>query len=510
MRPSGAASHLDLFEPPTHLPFAARLRNATRIAGALVALAVCAACARTGCEDRAPVRIQLLLVNDVYGLEPVAGRGGLARVATLVRELRRESPHTLFVLAGDTLSPSLLSTLRQGAQMIEGWNAVGLDLATFGNHEFDFGVAVLAERMRESRFTWLSANVLDRATGAPFGGARRALSRDFDGVRVGVVGLTTPEAARTSNPGGGLSFDEPVEAGRAAFATLAAVHLRVAVTHLPVAQDRVLAGALALDVVLGGHDHDPLIVEEGRTVIVKAGADAVNVGQIEYEVRCGAVIGRRHRLIPVDERLAEAADVAALAQRQAALLARELDVEVGRTAVALDARESLTRREETPLGRFFAELLRQRVGAQVGLLNAGAIRGNRVISPGPITRRDVRELLPFSNTVTLLEVSGTDLRAALERSVDELPRPTGHYLQTAGVRMTVDATRPPGRRVEAIEIGGRPLDPGGLYRVAVPDYLARGKDGYPMLAASRILLAPEDGPGLIETVMEALAAGRSP
>ena len=84
----------------------------------------------------------------------------------------------------------------------------------------------------------------------------------------------------------------------------------------------------------------------------------------------------------MDERLAEAADIAALVRAQAALLARELDVEVGRTAVALDARESLTRREETPLGRFVAGLLRDRVGAQVGLLNSGAMRGNRVIPPG--------------------------------------------------------------------------------------------------------------------------------
>jgi 2',3'-cyclic-nucleotide 2'-phosphodiesterase (5'-nucleotidase family) len=133
-----------------------------------------------------------------------------------------------------------------------------------------------------------------------------------------------------------------------------------------------------------------------------------------------------------------------------------------------------------------------------------------VIPPGPITKKDVRELLPFSNTVTLLEVTGTALRAALERSVDELPRPTGHFLQTAGVQMAVDPAKPPGQRVGAVAVAGQPLDPAGLYRVAVPDYLARGQDGYPMLAASRVLLAPEDGPGLIETVLDGLAAGRSP
>lgn len=443
-------------------------------------------------------------------LEPVDGRGGLARVATLVRELRRQTPNTLFVLAGDTLSPSLLSTLRRGAQMIEGWNAIGLDLATFGNHEFDFGPAVLAQRIGESRFPWVSSNVLDRATGEPFGGARRWVRRDLDGVRVGLIGLTTADAAKTSNGGPGLRFEDPLAAARAAVAALGAVDLRVAVTHLPLREDRELVDALPVDAILGGHDHDPMLYEQGRAVIVKAGADALNVGQVEYEIRCGAVTGRRQRLIPVEARLAEAPDVAALVQRQAALLARELETPVGSTTIPLDARETLTRRQETPIGRFIAALMRERVGGQVGLLNSGAIRGNRVIPPGPITTGDVRRLLPFSNTVTLLEVTGEALRAALERSVDGLPRPTGHFLQTAGVGYSVDPTRPPGRRVGAIEIDGRPLDPAGRYRVAVPDYLARGRDGYAMLGAARILLAPEDGPDLLETVLHGLSAGRSP
>ena len=112
--------------------------------------------------------------------------------------------------------------------------------------------------------------------------------------------------------------------------------------------------------------------------------------------------------------------------------------------------------------------------------------------------------------MTLLEVTGDALRAALERSVDELPRPTGHFLQTAGIEFSVDPGQPPGGRVGGITVAGRPLDPAGRYRVATLDYLARGQDGYPMLAAARVLLGPEDGPGLIETVLEGLAAGRSP
>jgi len=110
------------------------------------------------------------------------------------------------------------------------------------------------------------------------------------------------------------------------------------VTHLPLRQDRELAAALAVDAILGGHDHDPTIHEEGRTVIVKAGSDALNVGQVEYEVRCGAVIARRQRLIPVDERLAEAADIVALVRQQTALLARELDADNAAQQIAVQYR----------------------------------------------------------------------------------------------------------------------------------------------------------------------------
>lgn len=482
--------------------------------GFLVPLAafLLAGCAAVPCAERPPLRVQLLLVNDVYQLEPDAdGRGGLARVAALVRTLRRENPNTLFALAGDTLSPSLLSSILRGRHMVEAWNALGLDVATFGNHEFDFGPAVLLERMRESRFLWISANVLDRATGRPFGGARGWLVRDFGAARVGVVGLTVPDTANTSNPGPGVAFEPPAAAARAALAEMGPVTLHVGLTHLPLAQDRELAAAVPLDVILGGHDHDPMIHAHGATLIIKAGADAVNLGRVEYELGCGArILARRERLIPVDGRVAEAPEVAALVARYAALVERELDTPVGATAVELDTRSAVIGARETAAGRYLAEVMRERVGAEVGLLNSGAIRSNRVIPPGPITRRHLREMLPFNNVIVLLEVRGADLKAALERSVDALPRPSGHHLQTAGLGFHVDPARPAGSRVSGVLVQGRPLDLQRLYRVAVPDYLARGQDGYPMFPRSRVLLAPEDGPGLLETVQEALLRGRAP
>src|SRR5712692_5177696 len=117
------------------------------------------------------VRVTLLQLNDVYQFAPVDGgaHGGLARVMTLRKQIMSESPNALFLLAGDTISPSVESNTYQGRQMIDAWNTSGLDYATFGNHEFDFGPDVLRARMRESKFKWLAANVVDKKTGKLFG-----------------------------------------------------------------------------------------------------------------------------------------------------------------------------------------------------------------------------------------------------------------------------------------------------------------------------------------------------
>ncbi len=125
----------------------------------------------------------------------------MARIVTLVGRVRAESRHTVPALAGDTISPPTLSAGLRGRQWIAAWNRLGLGAATFGNHEFDFGPATLVERMRESRFPWLSATVRDRATGRPFGGARSELILERGRARLGLFGPTLPEA-RDLEPGG--------------------------------------------------------------------------------------------------------------------------------------------------------------------------------------------------------------------------------------------------------------------------------------------------------------------
>jgi 5'-nucleotidase / UDP-sugar diphosphatase len=482
----------------------------------LVALVVAGCVAPDGVRTPAAaphVHVTLLQINDAYVLEPVDGgrRGGMARLATLVKRARAANPSTIFAHAGDAISPSPMSTVLHGEQMIAVLNAVGVDVATFGNHEFDFGPDVLRRRMAESRFTWLSVNVMDRAGGAPFGGAARERIVHVGPLRVGLFGLTTPEAATTSSAGPGVEFLEPTAAGRGAVAALrrAGAHVVVAVTHQHMRADRALAAGTDVDVVLGGHEHEPLVAEEGKALITKAGSDARYLVQVDLWLRAdGTLVERSWTFHEVSARVPDDPEVAAVVRRFADRLDRELDTVVGHTAVPLEARRRPLRTQESNLGDFIADAMRARLDADVALLNGGGIRTDRIVPAGPLTKRDVHGLLPFTNAVMKLAVSGARLMETLEQGLAGLEREGGGYLQASGLRMAYDPRRPVGQRVVTLEVAGAPVDPARIYTLAVVDYVAGGGDGITALRDARVLVDAVSGPQLSDVLLDAITKSR--
>jgi 5'-nucleotidase len=459
------------------------------------------------------VHLTLLQVNDVYTLTPVDGgrRGGLARLAGLVKRIRSENPNTLFVLAGDVISPSPMSWVLRGEQMIAGFNAAGLDLATFGNHDFDFGPDVLIQRMRESRFAWLSANVLDRRSETPFGGARRDLIVTLGGVPVGVFGVTTPETQKTSSPGPDVVFRDPLAVAREVGPALRTRGARVvvAITHQDMVADRAVAADTAgdVDVILGGHEHEPLVAEEGKTIITKAGADARYLVRVDLWLAAdGRVLERSWTFHEIGARLRPDPEVAALVDRYETRLGRELDVVVGRTTVPLDARRGPLRTEETNIADFVADVMRRRLESDVAIVNGGGIRSDRLVPPGTLTKRDVNAMLPFGNVVMKVEVTGARLRQALEQGLAEVEREGGGFPQVSGLRMVWDPQAPAGERIVGLQVAGVPVDPARRYTVAVLDYLVRGGDGITAFRDGRVLVNATNGPLLAELVVEAITA----
>jgi 5'-nucleotidase len=177
---------------------------------------------------------------------------------------------------------------------------------------------------------------------------------------------------------------------------------------------------------------------------------------------------------------------------------------VGRTAVPLEARAGRLRTAETNLGNFVADVMRERMSADVALANGGGIRGEQVFPPGPLTKGDILSLLPFTNVIVKLEMRGADLRVAFEQGLAELERDGGGFLQVSGLRLTYDPARPPGQRVLAVEVGGGVLDDARAYTVAVNTYMYRGGDGLTAFARGRVLVGPESGPDLVAIVLDAV------
>jgi 5'-nucleotidase len=468
-----------------------------------------------GAPAERSAQITILQVNDLYDITPVekGTKGGLARVATLRDRVAKDSPNTIFILAGDFLSPSTMSSIFQGQQMVATLNAAGLDLATFGNHEFDYGEAATLERMRESRFAWVSSNVIDPKTGLPFGNAVSFALRRFGDIRVAFIGLTTPETTVLSKGARDLKFLDPIATAKdmVARAKRVKADVIVALTHLYMADDKKLAAAVPeIDLILGGHDHERMDATVGRTLIFKAGSDGISLGRIDLAVHAGPKgrkVEAKWALIPVTDQVPDKPEVAGVVKQYAGLMKDRLGVRAGETTAPLDTRNEIVRAQESAVGNLVADLIREALKADVALVNGGGLRGSAVTPAGPLTRGDVLKILPFANKIVKFEVSGEALRAALENGLSQVEKAAGRFPQVSGIRYAFDPKKAPGARLVSVNVGGKPLDPKSTYTLATFDFILGGGDGYTMFKGAKVLVPAEMGPMDSDVLLERLQAG---
>jgi 5'-nucleotidase len=452
--------------------------RAFRLAAVILVAALLAAPA---CR-RAPAAVTILHLNDVYEIEPLAGGrvGGLARVATVRTGLLKNGP-VLTTLGGDYLSPSAIGTARidgqplAGRQMVDVLNGMGLDWATFGNHEFDLSESAFRQRMAEQKFKIVSSNVTD-ASGRLFDGSVRSTvvpvragGRD---LRIGLIGLTINSTSKAW-----VKYLPPIDAARSEIAQLRAsgpVDAVVALTHLSLAGDEALVAAVEdIDVVVGGHEHENWMLQRGPrlTPIVKADANVRTVAVVTLTFdRAGGRPTVMARLEPIDERVASDPLVEATAREWRtrafdAFKAQGFSPEavVATSPLPLDGRESTVRNESGLLTDIIAEAMRREVGqADAAILNGGSVRIDDELPPGAVTEYDVIRILPFGGPVVNATFDGALLAQLLDIGLANAG--TGGYLQTAGI------TGVPGKW----QVGGKPLDRTHRYSVAITDFLLTG------------------------------------
>jgi 5'-nucleotidase/UDP-sugar diphosphatase len=495
------------------------------------------------------LRLTLLHTNDVHSRHEPVNRfgaacrpedvasgtctGGSARLAAAIARERAAAEaagrRVLVLDAGDQFMGSLFYTHWRGEAERQVMAAIGYDAMALGNHEFDHGPETIARFVRAAPFPVLAANVDTRDEPALAG-----LIRPWTMLagNIAVIGAVTTETPRISSPGPRVRFapDIPALAAAAAEARAAGAVAVIALTHLGLAQDRAVAAAVpGLAAVVGGHSHTllsntdpaaharypvPVTGPDGRAVpVVQSGANNRFLGRLDLDLDgAGRVVSATGDSLPLPfdspQDGAVAALVAALGAPLVALRARV----VGQAAAALP--NDACRREECALGNAVAEAMlaaARPAGAEIALQNGGGLRAG--LPAGPITWGDVLTVLPFSNTLATLKLSGADLRAALENGFSAAETGAGRFPQVAGLRVAWNPAAPPGQRVVSIEVVGAdgaraPLDDQRLYGVVTNNFLRQGGDNYVTLR-DRAIDPYDSGPNL-EEVFEAWLAAHGP
>jgi 5'-nucleotidase / UDP-sugar diphosphatase len=464
-----------------------------------------------GSASAESTHVTFLHLNDVYELLPVPGKGGLAEAATLIRAQRARDYNTIVTFGGDLLSPSAMSGVTEGRQMIDMLNSIGVDYATFGNHEFDFGPDILRQRIAESSFEWLATSTRDD-DGKPFGGASALAIRRIGRVTLGFFAVLSPDTAMTSSPGPHVTFLSPIKvAGEAVKALRASgVDVVIALTHESVDADKELVREVpGIDLVLGGDEHTPVTIEEQGVPIIKAGTNAEFLAVVDLAIDktdAGVKVEATWHLQPTLGARPNA-KLQAKIKTYTDDFDRQLAQRLATTDTGLDSREETVRTAESSMGDVIAEALLQASGADIAIVNGGGIRGDKLYPAGSVlARRDVQAELPFNNNLAVVELSGADILIALENGVSKFEARAGRFPQVAGLAFVFDPKKPVGQRIVSASIGGTPLNPKRLYKVATNDFMARGGDGYYVMAKAKKLEDASEGHLLTQIVADYFSA----
>ena len=449
------------------------------------------ASAQSPSTDDGKINIQILQLNDVYEIAPLENGavGGMARVATVRQKLVKENPATCTIMSGDFLFPSAMGTISyegkaiKGRQMVEVMNAAGIDLVTFGNHEFDLKEGELKDRINESRFDWVCANVLNKTASGnlPFAKAAHFSNeiipqtkvlqfKDADGtaIRVGVFGICISSTVSSY-----VTYEDYAAAARRAISELEGkTDFIVAITHLSIVDDKKLAAAFPqLRLLIGGHEHIASYDTVGAVIIAKADANArtVYVHQLNYD-KTTRQLGIRSQLTKIDETIPDEPVTKAAVDKWIAIADKSLrdqgfapDEVLATLSETYDGRESSVRYTSTNLTRLIAKAFSAAwPGSDASMYNGGSIRLDDELS-GAITQYDVIRTLPYGGKILLAEMKGSLLRRALDSAMKHPGN--GCFLQYD--RIIKD-------KKKGWLVNGVKLDNKKVYKVAANDYLVSG------------------------------------
>lgn len=465
----------------------------------------------------------ILHSNDVHGTIAC-----YANIAHLKGELESEGADVILVDAGDFSQGTAYVSTTKGMDAVTMMNAAGYDIATLGNHEFDYGYAQLKENLSNADFQIICSNVFDESGNTIY--PAYTIVEEGD-MAIAFIGFETPEAQTKANPAliKGLKFaagdelyvtaQENIDKAKSEGADLviALAHLGVDAESAPNRSTDLYANTTGLDFIIDGHSHTVMTEGENGEPIQSTGTAFENIGVIIIDNETKTI--EDNYLLPVSHEedgntvydIPNDPSVSGYAQEIMDRVNGEYNVVFAESLVDLNGeRDPGNRTEETNLGSLIADAIKWEVlkdegsirlddSHAIAIVNGGGIRAS--IGKGSITKKDVNTVLPFGNTITVVYVTGTELLEALEASTYCTPTAVGGFPQVSGIEFTIDTSKSydsndetyPGstyygpksiNRVTINSINGQPFDINSEYAVITNDFMAAGGDTYYAFASA--------------------------
>jgi len=458
-------------------------------------------------SDDGKLELSLLQINDVYEIAALDGGriGGMARIAALKKEFLKQNKNTMLLMAGDFLSPSVFNSVKKdgkgvyGKQMITAMNVAGVDLAIFGNHEFDLPYADLQQRINESSFQWVASNVLYDAkpgTGLfkkntadiPKTWIKNFTDEDSTSISVGFFGLTT--ADNKGNPEYASIDSITLHAAKEAWETLKSCDAVIAITHQDLKDDELLARELpGLAAIIGGHEHDMQFEKIGNVYITKAHANAKSAFhlQVSFNKNSDPKVVVKPGLISIDSTIIPdffTKNVCDKWMQTAVEFFRDSGFSPDKIMSDsfrpnLDGRDIAVRRKPTNLTRLITDAMLDAAStqkAEIAIMNAGSIRVDDIIGP-PVNEYSFLRALPYGGAIRIASMKGYFIKALLD-SAAKL-RDQGDFLQYSDNLDKIRST-----------INNVPIDDSGSYVVAISDFLIKGN-------LKKLRYVKEGAPGIV-------------
>ena len=465
-----------------------QLKHFLLLISLIVLLGSCDPAKKVTNGDDNKIEIVILQTNDVYEIAPLEGGkvGGMARVAQLKQDLLAKNPNVFSVMAGDFLNPSVIGTLKyegeriKGKQMVEAMNVAGIDLVTFGNHEFDLNEEDLQKRINESEFDWTCSNVRQKRGGFLKSFKHNGYDipdywieefKDSDGttVKIGFIGVCL-----NSNKKNYVYYEDAFTSFKKVHAAIKdQVDIVIGLTHQSIDEDKALAAEVAgIPLFIGGHEHNNMMHKVGDVTITKADANAktayihtLKYNKAEKKLSINSTLKAIDSTIPLEPKtdavVKKWTAIAYATFKKAGIDADEVIVELKEP---IDATEHVIRHRPSVIGNIVVQAIGAAYpDADAAIMNTGSMRLDDILS-GKITQYDIARLLPFGGDLTMVEMKGNLLLEILKTGTITNVGNGGYF---ALDRLTYSGS-------DQGTINGKSIEKSSVYKIALPSFLLTG------------------------------------